>query len=51
MKLTNKIPLLVAIPLILCFIVLGLVNYQESKEDAFNSSNASKKHTLDATML
>lgn len=51
MKLTNKIPLLVSIPLIICFIVLGMANYSSSKDDAIDYSTEGKKHTLDATMI
>ncbi|MBZ8008276.1 cache domain-containing protein, partial [Campylobacter sp. RM9334] len=51
MKLTNKIPLLVSIPLVICFILLGLLNYNSSKNDAVNYSNLGKQKTLEATML
>ena len=51
MKLTNKIPLLISVPLIICFIVLGITNYKNSKEDAIGYSGIGKKHTLEATML
>ncbi|MBZ7985944.1 cache domain-containing protein, partial [Campylobacter sp. Cr9] len=51
MKLTNKVPLLVGIPLILCFIVLGVVNYESSKNDSYSALNQSKKNTLDSTMM
>ncbi|MBT0881212.1 MULTISPECIES: Cache 3/Cache 2 fusion domain-containing protein, partial [unclassified Campylobacter] len=51
MKLTNKIPLLISVPLVICFIVLGITNYENSKEDAIGYSGIGKKHTLEATML
>ncbi|MBZ7987636.1 methyl-accepting chemotaxis protein, partial [Campylobacter canadensis] len=51
MKLKNKIPLLVGIPLILCFIVLGIVSYNTSKSNSLEDSNATQKVTLDTAML
>ncbi|MBZ7985349.1 cache domain-containing protein, partial [Campylobacter sp. Cr9] len=51
MKLTNKIPMLVSVPLVICFIFLGVMNYNSSKFDAIEYSNNGKQKTLEATML
>ncbi|MBZ8003149.1 methyl-accepting chemotaxis protein, partial [Campylobacter canadensis] len=51
MKLSTKIPILVAIPLIICFLVLGIVSFQSSKSDALFYTDKGKENGLDATML
>ncbi|MBZ8008375.1 hypothetical protein AVBRAN9334_09445 [Campylobacter sp. RM9334] len=51
MKLTNKIPALIAIPLVVCFIVLCIVNYSSSKTDSLSFTDKAKENGLNATML
>ncbi|MBZ7976471.1 cache domain-containing protein, partial [Campylobacter sp. RM12637] len=51
MKLTNKIPALIAIPLVVCFIILCLVNYSSSKTDSLSFTDKAKENGLNATML
>ncbi|MBZ7986314.1 hypothetical protein AVANS14531_08175, partial [Campylobacter sp. Cr9] len=51
MKLTNKIPALIAIPLVICFVILCFVNYSSSRNDSLAYTNKAKENGLNAAML